>query len=296
MNKPIVMGVDIGGSHITAALVDLEARKVLKDSWTRERVDSHESANHIIKVWSEVIKETLLTFKGEVVKIGIGMPGPFNYEKGICFIEDQDKYDSLYGLNIKNLLAEALGIFPDDIRFINDAACFLKGEAFGGAAKRFQKVIGLTLGTGLGSSVCTNDIAVDADLWKDPFKGSIAEDYLSTRWFIKRYYELTGKTVANVKELASKVHSNEDIQRVFEEFGSNLGLFLHRFIGLERPEAIVLGGNISHSFALFEKSLKESISADFRHIPIFKAVLGEEGALLGASSVWYTPSYCQQQS
>lgn len=290
MNESIVVGVDIGGSHITAALVDLKLRKVLKGSWTREGVNSHGSAENIIAIWSRAVKKACGAVNTEITKIGIGMPGPVDYENGTCFIKDQDKYESLYGLNIKTLLAESLQSCPDNIRMINDAACFLQGEAFGGAGKGFSTVIGLTLGTGLGSSVYNNYIASDADLWNSSFKESIAEDYLSTRWFVKRYAELKGDTVDDVKYLANLAETSAEARKVFEEFGTNLGLFLNSFMDAEKPEAVVLGGNIAHSFALFEKSLKNSVGGAYKNIPVFKAILGEEAAILGASSLWHVSS------
>ena len=67
---------------------------------------------------------------------------------------------------------------------MNDASCFLKGEVFGGAAKGYNHVIGITLGTGLGSATFKNGVVYDGDLYYTPFKESTAEDYLSTRWFI----------------------------------------------------------------------------------------------------------------
>ncbi len=73
------------------------------------------------------------------------MPGPVDYERGICYIKDQGKYDQLYGLNIKDLLAARLGIPPDHIRMMNDALCFLKGEIAGGAIKGCKSALGLTL-------------------------------------------------------------------------------------------------------------------------------------------------------
>ncbi|WP_207421530.1 ROK family protein [Desertivirga brevis] len=290
MSNSIVMGVDIGGSHITAALVDLETRRVLKNTWTRNNVNSHDEVDEIIESWTVAIKDAFNSLKINITKVGIGMPGPFDYENGVCFVKNQDKYDSLYGLNIKNLLASALGTSPDKIRFMNDAACFLQGEAFGGAGKGFSRIIGLTLGTGLGSSVYADNIATDADRWNAPFKDSIAEDYLSTRWFIKQYKELSGNLVTDVKALVTLAESDPVAAEVFNLFGENLGVFLNEFIEAESPEAIILGGNIANAYHLFKDSLKNSIKGEFSTIPVFQALLGEEAALLGASSLWYQPA------
>lgn len=290
MHNSIVMGVDVGGSHITAALVDMVERRVLKESCTRVSIDSQGDAASIISAWAGAIKEACVPSKIDVARVGIGMPGPFDYETGISLIKEQGKYDSLYGLNVKNLLSAELGIRADRIRLINDAACFLQGEAFGGAGKGYSTLLGLTLGTGLGSSVYRDQLAVDADLWRSPFREGIAEDYLSTRWFVRRYFDLSGKVIQGVKCLSLIAGTDELAREVFFEFGNNLGAFLNTFIKREEPEAIILGGNISLSFDQFEAPLRCSIQECYKTIPIHPGTLGEQSALLGASSLWYFPS------
>ena len=138
MENTVAIGVDIGGSHITAALVDFDTRKVLQHSITRRRLDSHKDVDYIINVWAGVIKDSVSFLEGKKANIGIGMPGPFDYENGISFLKGQDKYDSLYGLNVKILLAEKLGIDVSSIRLMNDAVSFLQGEAFGGAGHGYK--------------------------------------------------------------------------------------------------------------------------------------------------------------
>ena len=269
------LGVDIGGSHITAAVVDMEGRSILKDSYRRSRVDSRSSAENIIDQWCATIVEAIDSGGREVNDIGIAMPGPFDYAEGISYIKQQDKYDSLYGLNVKGLLTMALS-GPSTIRFENDAACFLKGEMFAGAARSVENVLGFTLGTGLGSAVAVDGNAKDAELWNSPFKEGIAEDYLSTRWFLKRYHELSGLHIENVKQLCLSEH--RDLSReIFDEFGGNLRLFISQQIKVHHPEVIVIGGNIALAFDQFHHHL-----ADF-NISTNKAVLGEEAALLGAA-------------
>lgn len=120
------------------------------------------------------------------------MPGPFDYENGISLITKLDKYEALYKLNVKELLSEKLSIPKPSILMMNDAACFLRGEVYYGAAKGHTDVIGITLGTGTGSAFHHNGITVDANLGPSPFMNSIADEYFSTRWFVKRYIEENG--------------------------------------------------------------------------------------------------------
>ena len=57
-----VVGIDIGGSHITAGIVDLESREVIKDTLTRKHVDSKNSAEEIIDEWANVINNLFTAY------------------------------------------------------------------------------------------------------------------------------------------------------------------------------------------------------------------------------------------
>jgi glucokinase len=68
-----------------------------------------------LSIWAETIKQAL---KGsEDGRIGIAMPGPFDYLTGICLMKNVNKYESLYGLNIKQELSDRLGIDVQNIVF-----------------------------------------------------------------------------------------------------------------------------------------------------------------------------------
>src|SRR5690349_3506193 len=131
MDHSIVIGADIGGSHITAAQIDVTDRQLINASLVRMHVDSMAPAQQVIDVWAACIKQAMQNTP--VAKICLAMPGPFNYEEGICLINDQNKYPQLYELNVKTMLAQALGIQPSAIYINNDAACFLQGEVFCGS-------------------------------------------------------------------------------------------------------------------------------------------------------------------
>lgn len=279
-----VLGVDIGGSHITAALVDLTKKELLPGTLVRQPVDAHAGAAEIIKVWSKAMEEAFLTQADLSRKVGVAMPGPFEYETGISRIRDLHKYDALYGMNVKELLATQLHIPPESIRLMNDAGCFLRGEVFGGAAGGFSRAIGLTLGTGLGTATYTDGIAQDAALWQTPFRKGKAEDYISSRWFVQRYQALTGEQLQGVKEIRERYPQDPFAQQLFAEFAGNLAEFLDFFIRKENPEVVVLGGNIARAYELFADELQARLQV--KSIPIRIALLGEEAALIGAASCW----------
>ena len=190
--KNIVLGADIGGSHITAALIDLNTGGLLRETIKRQPVNSHGSPDEILNSWANSIADSFMNYSGPK-RIGIAMPGPFDYQKGISYIKGFHKYDSLYKLNVKEALAERLNIESNAILLKNDAACFLQGEIFAGAAKGYRKSIGFTLGTGFGSAIGIDAVAQDAEYWSRPFLEGVAEDYFSTKWFLKRSKEKISK-------------------------------------------------------------------------------------------------------
>lgn len=287
MTNSTALGIDIGGSHITAALIDLGTRSIVEGSWNRTRINSQGEAADIIEGWAAVIREVFTHAPEGARHIGIGMPGPFDYEHGISGMKGQHKFDALYHLNVKEMLAAKLNIAPDQIRFINDAGCFLQGEVFSGAAKNHQRVIGLTLGTGLGSATYRDGVANDANRWCSPFKDGMAEDYLSTRWFVKRYEEVSGEAVPDVKALVARIGVDDRISALFQEFSVNLAAFLGNFVREEQPEIVVIGGNIANASDLFFPLLKEELKKQQIEIPVVTATLGEAAALIGAASLWY---------
>jgi glucokinase len=284
MDDAIVLGVDIGGSHITAGLVNMHTRTILDDSIRRQKVNSGGSTEEIIQAWSSLIKEA--TGGSHDIRVGIAMPGPFDYEQGISYIKGLTKYESLFGKNVKSLLADALGIPMNHIRLKNDAGCFLQGETFAGTARGYASAIGLTLGTGLGTATAKNGIADDADRWKTPMRGDIAENFISTRWFVKRYTEVTGKEVRDVKHLCELLDTNPELQSIFDEFAESLAEFLKIFIMAENPEVIVIGGNISNVAHLFVPAVKQHLINASLNIPIKKSNLGEHAVLLGSAALW----------
>jgi len=287
MNKiNYVLGIDIGGSHITAAVLDMQQRDILKNSFTRDRVNPHGTTEQIIKTWCNTIKAAYKKVDMGVGRLGIAMPGPFDYENGISYIAGNDKYAAFYGLNVKNMLAGELQINSDQILMSNDASCFLAGEVFAGEAGAYQNLVGITLGTGLGSAVCSDGKITDANLWCAPFLDGIAEDYLSTRWFLKRYYELTGLNILNVLELTMLYDESPTVRKIFTEFSHNLGLFLKDFQQDNAAEAIVIGGNIANASARFVPNVVKYLQSLDINCPIHISKLNEDAALVGAAGCW----------
>lgn len=280
----LILGVDIGGSHITAGLVDMENKGVLTGSVIRNKVDRHGAAETILTSWVDTIKKAHQATDLWVCRIGFAMPGPFKYDDGICLIKGFDKYESLYGMNIRNELAERLNLLPGNILFRNDAEAFLEGELFCGAGQGFGHAIGITLGTGLGSALSHLGVTKDAELSVLPYKGEKIEEWVSTRGLLRIYKELTGKTVTEALDIADRYDSDKYAKETIEKFAGHLSWFLQQFISQERPEVLVIGGNISKSYHLFQDQLIKNLRDAGVPIPnIALASLGEDALLIGAA-------------
>jgi glucokinase len=280
------VGVDIGGSHITTAIIDLVNRCVVNGSESRAPVNAQAAADEILNVWFDTIECSVQKAPVPIQRIGIAMPGPFDYTGGVSLIKNMHKYDALYGLNIKNILAKRLHVAPSDIQIRNDAEAFLAGEVMGGAARGYDHIVGITLGTGLGSAKSHFAVTEDVNLGSSLFKEGIAEDYISTRWFVKRYKELTGQRILGVKETLERGEGDAIVAQLVHEFSENLALFLQDFIRTEKAEIVVIGGNIANAFDLFYPLVRSLLRKDFDHVIIKKASLGEAAALIGAAGCW----------
>jgi glucokinase len=293
MIKNLAIGTDIGGSHISCAAVDLETRKLLKETLTEKPVNNQASAEEIIDVWSSALSAVLAKIPAERVKgIGFAMPGPFDYVKGICYIRGVAKYENLYGVNVTEAIAKKLGTGKDFlIRFMNDASGFAVGEAWAGSAAKFDRSLSVTFGTGFGSAFISNRIPiVDGPevpkmgcIYHIPYREGIADDYFSTRGLLGRYKKHTGRELSGVKELAALAESDKFVKELFNDFGDNAGLFLSEYLKRFRAEILVLGGNISHAYNLFGEVFEARLKKENCFCEVALSKLKEDAALLGSA-------------
>ncbi|MGV3764176.1 ROK family protein [Parapedobacter sp.] len=280
-NSPFVVAADIGGTHITAAVVNTHDWQVIAESTIRHSVNSHAVAKSILSAWSGPLVGVL--GNGPVLArplVGIAIPGPFDYENGISRMQGQDKYDNLYGMDIRMELAERIGVNGVDIRFINDAAAFLQGEVFAGGHNGYPKVLGLTLGTGLGSAVWERgNNAVDADLWKAPYLDSNREEYLVTRWFVREAAK-HGIEVSGLRGLLALRDSHSCIHDILAEYSDHLLHFIQFFSEREASDRLIIGGNIAKAWDIFRAFNPTA----FERFDIRISQLGEHASLIGAAA------------
>jgi predicted NBD/HSP70 family sugar kinase/mannose-6-phosphate isomerase class I len=278
------LGVDIGGTHITAGLV--QGGVLLPQTLRRAAIDPAGDAGTLLDDWSGLMN-AVLACAGAVKSIGLAMPGLFDYPNGISKIMGLDKYESLYGLNIREGLRDRLTQKDLPISFGNDAACFGLGEARTGGARRHKKIIAITLGTGLGAcfidnkNLVTTGTGVPADgyLYNIPFRDGIAEDYISARGLLKAY------PATDVRAIAEKAPKDAAAAKAFATLGTDLGLFLAPWLKNFEADALVIGGSISQSYALFAPTMQVVFRQKGVEAAIVVAENTEHIAIAGAASL-----------
>lgn len=293
MKQNIAIGVDIGGSHISCAAVDLTKGKILRETFSERSVNNQAQATRIIADWASCLADVFMKIPvNEVKGIGIAMPGPFDYVNGICLIKGVAKYENLYGFNIADAIISSLDV-PDSLgaRFINDASAFAVGEAWAGKASKADRSVSITLGTGFGSAFIDNRIPIVEGpdvpelgcVYHIPYKGSFADEFFSTRGFIRSFTETTGKEAKGVKEIANLASTDETAKRLFAEFGNDLGFFLAPLLKRFKAEILVIGGNISNAYGLFGNNLEASLINERCRCKVEVSELKQDAALLGSA-------------
>jgi glucokinase len=278
---------DIGGSHLTLGECYLDHQNVLLRNIFRTEIDSNGTEDEIINQWVKAIQ--ILKQDDDEIAISMAMPAPFDYENGVCLIKDQSKFRSLYGINFKEKLSSKLNILPNNFHFLNDARAFLLGESFFGVAKNYKRVLGLTLGSGLGSSLKLNEEISDAGFWSKSFKMGIAEDYLGTGWFVKWSKDNLNINIKGLRNLLDPKHKNYH-SILFNEFSSNLADFIEIIVIEYQIEAVVLAGGITNSANYFIPQTKQKLMERGITIDLQISLLGEQSILLGASTLIFEPS------
>ncbi|WP_394698139.1 ROK family protein [uncultured Draconibacterium sp.] len=292
-NMMYAVGVDIGGSHISSVVVDVNSGNMLKNSLTEVKVDNQATADEILDKWAAAISESIMSIdRDKLVGIGLAVPGPFDYKNGVALLKNVAKYDSLYGINVGDELKKRLDLpldFP--FRYSNDALSFAVGECWSSQAANYKNVVAITLGTGFGSAFLSNGVPViEGDrvpesgyVYHIPYKNGIADDYFSTRWFLNEYKNRTGTVCNGVKEIADRVGNDEAAKALFDDFGSNLASFLVPVLANFHADCLVIGGNISRAYPLFSDSFQRVLDERNINIEIMISELMESAAMVGSA-------------
>ncbi len=170
------LGIDVGGSGMKGAVVDVESGQLVTQ---RYRIDTPDPATPkaMAKVFASIVQH--FEWQGP---IGCGMPGPIKHGE-LLMANNIDK--AWIGLKADKLYADASGC---PVTVINDADAAGLAEARFGAAKDFRGVVLLiTLGTGIGSALFVDGALVpNTELGQIEVRGKIAERRASYSVFVKK--------------------------------------------------------------------------------------------------------------
>lgn len=282
-----VAAADIGGSHITVRFIEID-RLTAEESVVRLKVNSKADKETILSTWIQAFEQLSQNTGIKIEKIAFAMPGPFDYSEGISLIQGVDKYESLYGENIRKTFSDHFDIEPNKVVFRNDAEAFLQGEVLLGGYNLEDCVLGFTLGTGFGSAYSRNGYTCDLVAGLSPFKDSIADDYLSTRWFRKKSLELLGEDM-EVKELAVRAEEgNKLVLGIFDEFAQNFCDVVAPKVEDHEAAYIIIGGNIAKAHTYFLPKIYQLFNASGLAVNIKLAQASEYAAMVGSAYFFQT--------
>jgi len=280
MDSNLILCIDIGGTHITAAVLDRQSMSLHKGALAHEQVDSQGAKENILLEWDRAIAGVLHRAGGKMQAVFVSIPGPFDYEQGICLMDGMHKYQSLLHMDVKSYFADRYSFRPERVFFFNDALAFLLGEVYH-YRWRDKTVVGLTLGTGLGSALYSPLELKDLNYGSADFRDGIAEDYISTRGVLDFLSTQTDYRFKNVKEVVHKEGKEKERTAAFTFLTDALLDFIRMYITPLNPDVIVLGGSIAKAHELFLKELEQGQS-----IPVKIASMDEMNLFLGMASTW----------
>ncbi|WP_327658753.1 MULTISPECIES: ROK family protein [unclassified Streptomyces] len=290
--------IEVGGTHVTAGLVDPADGRV--ERRTHRPLDPGARAEDILGAVCRCA-DALDTPAGTIW--GVALPGPFDYARGIGLFADVGKFEALYGVDVRAALLDGMAKRPGGMVFLNDAHAFLLGECAVGAATGHTRVVGITLGTGVGSAFLGDGRILDRGPGVPPegrmdlttVDGGPLEESVSRRALVARY----GEQGVDVRDIAERARAGERLaRRVLDEAFGTLGAVLGPRLAAFEATALVVGGSMARSWDLVAPALHTGLAKGgwppeapdvngpppTRHTRAMRpAALAGDAALLGAA-------------
>ena len=314
MEKPYVIGMDMGGTNTVFGIVDTRGTVISKSAI---KTSTHSDVNlYIDDIHVELSK--LIEAAGGLDKIkGIGVGAPNgNYYTGTIEFAPNLPWKGV--IPFANLMADKFGI---PTALTNDANAAAVGEMTYGAARGMKNFIMITLGTGVGSGIVIDGKVVYGH---DGFAGELGhvivmrnngrtcgcgrsgclEAYASatgvartareilesnTKSSVLRNIPMTDITSKDVFDAA--MEGDEIAKEIFNFTGRILGEAFADFVTFSAPEAIILFGGLSKAGDLILKPIVENMEKNLLNIwkgkvkVLFSELKEADAAVLGASAL-----------
>lgn len=315
MDKPYVVGIDVGGTNTVVGIVDKRGQ-ILKGGSikTAKHVNVENYLDELTELINDLISET--TTKDQIKGIGAGTPNG-NYFTGSIEFAPNLPWKGV--IPFAQMLEDRTGI---PVALTNDANAAAIGEMTYGAARGMKDFIVITLGTGVGSGIVVNGQLVYGH---DGFAGELghvimrrnngrlcgcgrtgcleaytsatgvartAREYLEIRPEAKTLLRNIPVEDITSKDVAEAANAGDELAKeIFHYTGSMLGEAFADFVAFSSPEAIILFGGLSKAGDLIMDPIHESMERNL--LPIFrnkvKLLFSElkesDAAVLGASAL-----------
>ena len=285
------LGIDLGGTKIEGILINEQFQVIKRERVPTKREEGYEAIlSRIVKLAKSIIEDV----PDLESPIGICTPGTIESETGLL---KNSNTVCLIGKPIQKDMEKELGI---PVVMENDANCFALAEATIGAAKKYNVVFGVILGTGCGGGITmlrnihrgANRIAGE---WghhclvpggRECYCGNrgCTEAYISGTALEKEWFELSGERSRVTDIIDTGNYKNHPEWK--ENFLKNFGRGLANVIDILDPHAIVLGGGLSRIDFLYSEGKESVYKETFSKIvrtPILKNKLGDSAGVFGAA-------------
>ncbi len=314
MEKPYVIGIDMGGTNTVFGVVDARGHVIARSSIkTQQYTDIHDYVNEL---HTELMKLIESVGGIELIRgIGAGAPNG-NYYTG-C-IEDAVNLPWQGIVPFAQLLSDKFGV---PARITNDANAAAMGEMTYGAARGMKNFIMITLGTGVGSGVVVDGKVVYGH---DGFAGELGHTKAvrhngrlcgcGAHGCLEAYASATGVALTakeiisttdkptllrelDVDNITSKdvydaaVKGDEVAIEIFNFTGKMLGEKFADFVAFSAPEAIIMFGGLTKSGDFIMKPVREALEANVLRFwkgkvkLLFSDLKEADAAVLGASAL-----------
>lgn len=239
----LAFGIDIGGSGIKGAPVDLDTGEFIEE---RLRIPTPEKStpDAVADICGEIVEKFGV---GESVPIGITFPAPIRHGL-VPFIANL--HESWAGVHVPDLMKRRIG---RTVTAMNDADAAGYAEVYYGAAKgKPGTILITTLGTGIGSA-----IVIDGVLLPNTELGHL---------------EIDGHDAES--RAAASARTREDLS--WKQWGKRLTKYYSTVEMLFSPDLFVVGGGVSKNFDKFVGYIEVSA-------PMVPAKLRNTAGIVGAA-------------
>jgi glucokinase len=282
---PVIAVMDVGGTSIKTGAVRFH------DDGDEPRIEvgpalptnSNEAADVVLDSLAAGADAALDVAGPEVAGLAIAICGPFDIDAGISRMRGVHKFEEIYGIDLRAALRDRSRVSGLPIRFARDAESAGTGESTAGAGAGVDRVLTMTVGTGLGTCLTEralpvefiDDFGVEHLAMRHTPWGGRADDVLSAHGLADRLGVAMADLRAAVDDPANAA--------IVRDHGTRLGTFLAPVVVEFDAHLVVIGGGFSAAFDQFGPPLQAAIGA----VPVRPATLGTAGPLLGAAHLTF---------